>query len=400
MKKRHTVFFGLAAMALAFVLAGCPDGGGSSGSSDPAYSGKFTMDDGTDVLFELDNAGSSSASLSIVGGRSRAAAGSTSITGKLKDPSGVRQLRGTYDRASGAFEVSADGTNSRYRISGTFDSNKQVLAANALVDNKTNTATRLTMSVVVPRSGAIGGGGAEMAETLPNEFWGTWSMLDTATPSDDWEGPLKMVVLFSPYTLYDFETSTVEKSESGSGVVNWRNEVPGGVLVRIDQVSSADTATYPGGYYYNAIFVIPGGLEDNLDADARNEVNTLFEDYLESIGIIDAVRVTPDFDDGPDWNAWAADTTTKQYYIDKNGGIHCHNFTVGQDWLTLLNRWRSANPTSKYMKFKLWIDGAALKIHLYAGGTTQNDVVAAFDSLTDAQNVATHNQQIVLPLTR
>ena len=376
-KNRLFVLAGAAAMVLAFsvVLAGCPNTSGSSGSSDPAYSGKFTMDDGRDVFFELDNAGSSSASLSIMGGRSLAVTGSTSITGRLKDPSGVRQLHGTYDPDSGVFEVSADGDSLRHRIRGIFGSNKQVLAANALVYTKGQGDDQsLDAFDVVERSGAIGGGGAAMTGTFPNAFLGTWLFRDEEFRArNDWDGVTTMAITFSPYTFYVFHTDDGHKD--GFGRVEQRKEY-GGLLVEISP--RITDAAYPNGYY-DAIFVLPG-YNDELTPAERAPVNALFEDYLESKGISVPVRVTPDWANGPDWNEWAENDTTQEYYISQDGSVFCHNFpvgTVGDDWLVILSRWRSANPTSQYMKIRFWIDGF---------GKLQMGVYGEFDNLTAAQN--------------
>ena len=398
MKKRNVLIFGLLAVVLAFVLAGCPNtGGGSSGSSDPAYSGKFTMD-GTDVFFELDNTGSISASFSIVGGRSLAVAGSTSITGRLKDPSGVHRVSGTYDPASGAFEVSADGTGSRYRISGAFGSDKQVLA-NALVYDKSKTdSTSLAAFNVDVHSGAIGGGGAAMTGNLPNEFLGMWVFRDDQYQEhDDWPGESTATITFSPYTFYFLQTENV--SRAGRGKVVRCNEASGGVLVEIRELNESDPSTYPRGYY-DAIFVIPG-LDHDLNTTDKNDVADAFEAYLSTKGISGATRVIPSEDNGTDWDRWTSDSTTKEYYITSDGSAYCHNFTVEQDWLNLLSRWRSAtNLRSQYNKIRIWIDGAGkFNMGYYPN---QEGGIEGDDTLSEAREATWSDDMddMIVPFTR
>ena len=358
----------LAVVGLAFVGCSDPTGGGSF--SEPAYSGKFTMSGpvtGSDtVVFELDSI------------PARAAASSTGLSGKLKDKSGVYRLSGTYAPESGAVKLSANGASFRYIISGAFDDTGAVVAHSALVLNKAN-ATSAVFEVVEHSGGPIGGDAQAGRDddddnVIPEQFVGTWLFRDEEFQAhNDWDGVTTMAITFSPYTFYVFYTDDGHKD--GFGRVERRKEY-GGLLVEISP--RITDAAYPNGYY-DAIFVLPG-YNDELTPAGRAPVNALFEDYLESKGISVPERVTPDFDNGPDWNAWAADTTTKQYYISHDGSVFCHNFpvgAVGDDWLVILSHWRSVNSTSQYKKLRFWIDGF---------GKLQMGVYGEFDSLTDAQN--------------
>jgi hypothetical protein len=172
-----TWILAIVACAALAVLTGCPDAtdgpGGNTPSGDPpatapTYIGKYTLGGNAgrgEVVFELDKTGSA-----------RAAADSNSLSGRLKDPSGVRQLRGIYDPASGAFNLSADGSGLHHGITGTFGTDGKVRAANALVYNKSKTdSTSLAAFPVAQHSGPISGGGAAMTNPLLSEFMGKWS---------------------------------------------------------------------------------------------------------------------------------------------------------------------------------------------------------------------------------
>ena len=104
-----------AAGGLAFVA--CDNGNTDTkkdSGGEPAYSGEFTMSGpvtGNDtVVFELDNT------------PARAAASSTSLSGKLKDKNGVYKRSATpMLQKAGAVKLSANSTNFRYIINGAFD---------------------------------------------------------------------------------------------------------------------------------------------------------------------------------------------------------------------------------------------------------------------------------------
>ena len=401
MKKKNAVIFGLTAAALAFimVLAGCPDSGGSStGPSGPAYSGKFTLSGNAgsgDVVFELDDTGSSTSALSA----SRAAAGSKKLTGKLRDANGaVHRLSGSYD-TSGAFNFAAGDTNLRYRISGSFGGNGKVLAANALVDKRTGTAdnARLTnFEVEEENTGAIGGSAAAPANPLPEEFWGTWVSVEPSQPQDGWTGSDKFTLMLSSYSMSVL--MSVQRTHGTKGKVELMGEANGGLVVQIDSnPNRADS--------YNVIFVMPGmETSGSFDQTKKNALNTAFREYLTEKEGMDPLptAILPTTLDRGSYAAlsateWATGTTTQEYFVGNDGGIVCHNLPINHPaWLIEAKRRsdESGTITSAFMKFQFWIEGGQLKQRSFDGDD------GSFATLTDAINATSQEDNGIMTYIR
>ena len=397
MKKKNAVIFGLTAAALAFimVLAGCPDSGGSStGPSGPAYSGKFTLSGNAgsgDVVFELDDTGSSTSALSA----SRAAAGSKKLTGKLRDANGnVRLLSGSYD-TSGAFNFAAGDTNLRYRISGSFGGNGKVLAANALVDKRSNSdSARLTnFEVVEENTGAIGGSAAAPANPLPEEFWGTWVGGEQSGTRNGWAGTDKYILMLSSYSMSFWMSE--QRTHTSGGKVELMGEANGGLVVQIDPNPNRAGS-------YNVIFVMPGAeTHTTFTQEKKNALNTAFQEYLtekEGMTTLPTAILPNDLNTGAysalNATEWAADTNTKQYFVGYDGGVVCHNFSINPAWLIVLNRWRNENGiTCAYMKFQFWIEGDTLKQRSFDGNNGSFATLAAARDATSQGGTMTYTRQ-------
>ena len=399
MKKKNAVIFGLTAAALAFimVLAGCPDSGGSStGPSGPAYSGKFTLSGNAgsgDVVFELDDTGSSTSALSA----SRAAAGSKKLTGKLRDANGnVRLLSGSYD-TSGAFNLSAGDDNLRYRISGYFGGNGKVLAANALVDKRTGTAdnARLTkFEVEEENTGAIGGSAAAPANPLPEEFWGTWVSTEQSEERNGWIGRTKSILMLSSYSMSFW--MSVQGTHTSGGKVELMGEANGGLLVQAD--------TNPSGGY-NVIFVVPGmETQSSFTQDKKDALNTAFQTYLtEKEGMTTLpTAILPTILNKGSYDAlndteWTAGTTTKEYFVGSDGGVVCHNFSINHSAWLIEAKCRSDESgtiTSAFIKQQIWIDNGQLKQRSFDGDN------GSFATLADAQAATSQGNNSIMEFTR
>ena len=344
MKKKLGVFaipLCLVALGLIFSFAACNSSGGG-GSGAPVYSGKFNITAAStigvedEVLFEL-NSGA---------GRAGVTSSSFALTGKLKDSSGVHELRGSYDPDSGWFSLSAEGNNLLHCISGAFGSSSgwTIPIVNAAVYNKSKTDNSAADTFeTFDNEGAIDGNAGDPAGGMPSQFWGRWQLNSENTEGNMTEAA-RGVLLISRFTIANSFTKTTSYSDS--------NEIKIGSDANKLLVAEVEQQTDGS---YDVIIVYPNYPKDNDSKKAA------FGAYCEFKGV-EAEAVTDEAD--PKWVA----NDKLVYFAFDDGKIITHNgyngFSVGGDWeeflLGYLRDELKLPPVTAYGKWNLKIlgDGA------------------------------------------